>query len=89
MPGADDLALIGLRTGELARFRRVDRTRWVNGRIVSVSGDGSILLRDSDGSARSIRLADLEVRRPDHRGRLTWMNGSLLPETSVQLDLFD
>jgi hypothetical protein len=49
------LARLGLRMGEPIRFRRNYKGRWVIGRVVGIEFDGSIAIRDPDGSARSLR----------------------------------
>lgn len=83
------LQSLGLRHGETARFRRVDLRRWQNGRISSVGADGSVLVHDTDGSARSVRPENVEVRRPGRRGRLEWRNLATLVTGNEQLGLFD
>jgi hypothetical protein len=83
------LGQLGLRAGEQVRFRRVDLRRWQMGRVSGVGGDGSILIHDTDGAARSVRPDVVEVRRPGPRGRLTWLNLASLAQTSAQLELWD
>ena len=80
---------LGLRYGEVIRFRRSERGRWVVGRVTAVESDGSVTLRDPDGSARSIRPERLEVRRPGSRGRLRWRIVAEVAVTWEQLELFD
>ena len=79
---------LGLRYGEMIRFRRSERGRWVVGRVTAIESDGSVTLRDPDGSARSIRPERLEVRRPGSRGRLKWRVVSDVAVTWEQLELF-
>lgn len=83
------LARLGLRMGEPIRFRRNDKGRWIVGRVAGIASDGSVTLRDPDGSARSIRAERLEIRRPGSRGRLRWRCVSEVAITWEQLELFD
>ena len=55
----------------------------------AVESDGSVTLRDPDGSARSIRPERLEIRRPGSRGRLRWRVVSEVAITWEQLELFE
>jgi hypothetical protein len=79
---------VGLRSGEPIRFRRHEHGRWVVGRVVGLAADGSITLRDPDGSARSLRPERVEIRRPGSRGRLRWCIVSDVAITWEQLELF-
>lgn len=83
------LGRLGLRQGEAIRFRRRDRGRWIVGRVEAIETDGSVTLRDPDGSARSIRPERLEIRRPGSRGRLRWRVVSEVAVTWEQLELFE
>ncbi len=85
---ARDLRAIGLRLGEPVRFHRHDRSRWSTGRVSGIGADGSILIHDTDGSARSMRPELLEVQRPGRRGKLKWRAVSEVATTWEQLDLF-
>ncbi len=82
------LARLGLRTGEPVRFRRGATSRWIVGKVVGIEADGSIVLRDPDGSARSLRAEVVEVRRPGSRGRLRWSVVSDVAVTWEQLEMF-
>jgi len=82
------LARLGLRMGEPIRFRRHDNGRWVVGRVAGIEHDGSIALRDPDGSARSLRAERVEIRRPGSRGRLRWCVVSDVAVTWEQLEMF-
>lgn len=82
------LARLGLRMGEPIRFRRNDKGRWIIGRVRGIELDGSIMLRDPDGSARSLRADRVEVRRPGSRGRLRWRAVDEVAVTWEQLELF-
>jgi hypothetical protein len=88
MIDAATLTALGLRAGEPGRFRRQGRGRWVVGKVAGVSADGSILLYDPDGSARSLRPEAVEVRRPGPRGRPQWRLVSEVAITWEQLALW-
>lgn len=83
------LARLGLRPGEPIRFRRNDRGRYIVGKVEGVEIDGSVTLRDPDGSARSLRPERVEIRRPGSRGRLRWQVVSDVAITWEQLELFE
>jgi hypothetical protein len=82
------LTRLGLRMGEAIRFRRHDKGRWVVGKVSGIAIDGSVNLRDSDGSARSMRAERVEIRRPGSRGRLRWRLVSEVAVTWEQLEMF-
>jgi hypothetical protein len=88
MTSGDALDGLGLRHRESIRFRRHGRGRWVVGTVEGIAADGSITLRDPDGSARSLRPDRVEVRRPGSRGRLRWRTVSDVAVTWEQLELF-
>lgn len=67
-----ELLRLGLRPGERVRFRRRDRSRWQPGVAVGVEKDGSLSVRDRDGSARAIPLDLVEVSRAGRRGGRGW-----------------
>lgn len=83
------LARLGLRRGEPIRFRRANKGRWIVGKVTGIEADGSIALRDPDGSARSLRAEFVEIRRPGSRGRLRWCVVSDVATTWEQLEMFD
>jgi len=82
------LERLGLRPGELARFRRQGAGRWVAARVAGVATDGSVTVHDPDGAARSLRPSAVEVRRPGARGRLRWQPVSEVATTWEQLELW-
>ena len=83
------LEQIGLRAGEVVRFRRGGNGRWIEGRIACMNADGSITLHEAAlGAARSLRPDRLEVRRPSARGRLEWQNVGIVAITWEQLSLW-
>ena len=82
------LARLGLYMGEPIRFRRHDNGRWIVGKVAGIATDGSVTLRDPDGSARSLRAERVEIRRPGSRGRLRWRVVSEVAVTWEQLEMF-
>ena len=66
------LELLGLAAGERVRFKRVDRRRWQEGVVTGVERDGSLAVRDVDGSFRAIPIDRIEVRVEGKRGRRGW-----------------
>lgn len=83
------LARLGLRPGEAIRFKRNDKGRYIVGKVDGIEVDGSITLRDPDGSARSLRAERVEIRRPGPHGRLRWQVVSDVAITWEQLELFE
>ncbi len=83
------LARFGLRLEEAIRFKRNDTGRYIVGRVEGIEVDGSIALRDPDGSARSLRAERVEIRRPGQHGRLRWQVVSDVAITWEQLELFE
>jgi hypothetical protein len=68
----DDLARIGLRSGDKVRFRKITGGRWIEATVVGLEKDGSVALRDPRGHARSIRFDRLEVKGEGPRGAVMW-----------------
>ena len=83
------LERLGLRSAEAIRFKRNDRGRYIVGKVEGVETDGSVTLRDPDGSARSLRPERVEIRRPGPKGRLRWQLVSDVAITWEQLELFE
>ncbi|MFN3258421.1 MAG: hypothetical protein ACE37B_22295 [Ilumatobacter sp.] len=83
------LARFGLRPAEPIRFKRNDKGRYIVGRVEGIEIDGSITLRDPDGSARSLKPERVEIRRPGSGGRLRWQAVSDVAITWEQLELFE
>jgi integrase len=67
-----ELVAIGLRPGELVRFRRNPADRWRLGTARRVESDGSLGLTDTKGAARAIPLDQVEVRVKGPRGAARW-----------------
>lgn len=86
---ASALARLGLRAGEAIRFKRNEKGRYTVGKVEGTEVDGSITLRDPDGSARSLRAERVEIRRPGPHGRLRWQLVSDVAITWEQLELFE
>lgn len=86
---ASALARLGLRSGEPIRFKRNHKGRYIVGEVEGIETDGSVTLRDPDGSARSLRPERVEIRRPGSRGRLRWQVVSDVAITWEQLELFE
>ena len=83
------LARLGLHPAEAIRFKRNAKGRYIVGKVEGIEVDGSITLRDPDGSARSLRAERVEIRRPGPHGRLRWQLVSDVAITWEQLELFE
>ena len=66
------VAELGLRVGDVVRYRRGDGGRWQEGRVVGREKDGSISVRDAKGAARALGADRLEVRGKGPRGGVQW-----------------
>jgi hypothetical protein len=63
------LAALGLAVGEAVRFRRADRSRWQSGKVSCMERDGSIGITDTNGAARAVPLAHVQVEERTRRRR--------------------
>lgn len=63
---------LGLRVGDIVRFRRTDGGRWQEGRVAGREKDGSVSVRDAKGAARAIVVERLEVQTRGPRGGTVW-----------------
>ena len=63
------LEALGLRPGEQVRFRRADRARWQLGTVQRLERDGSLRVSDTDGGARAVPIASIEVQGQLGRSR--------------------
>lgn len=63
---------LGLRVGDVVRYRRSEAGRWQEGRVVGREKDGSISVRDAKGAARALEAERLEVRSKGPRGGVVW-----------------
>jgi hypothetical protein len=66
------LAELGLARADRVRFRRRADERWKEATVERRERDGSLGLRDSKGSARSIPIDQIEVRTSGPRGGVVW-----------------
>lgn len=72
MTGTDDLAILGLSTGEPVRWRPAGGGRWQTGKVTHRERDGSVAVTDARGARRSLPVALLEVRCSGPRGGTGW-----------------
>jgi hypothetical protein len=63
---------VGLRPGDCVRYRKKDGGAWQEARVERRERDGSIGVRDANGSARAIPVERLEVRGRGRRGGVVW-----------------
>lgn len=78
---------IGLRAGDVVRFRPRANARWVEGTVERRERDGSIGVRDANGRARALPVERLEVPTTGPRGAATWESLAERAARDVQLDL--
>jgi hypothetical protein len=64
---------VGLRRGDVVRFRRAPGRRWQEGTVSRREDDGSVGVRDAEGRARALRASVLEVRTAGPRGGVRWV----------------
>ncbi|MEJ7583403.1 MAG: hypothetical protein WKF43_04790 [Acidimicrobiales bacterium] len=79
---------LGLRVGEIVRFRRRLDQRWREGSFVGVQRDGSIGLRDADGAFCAIVAEHIEARSVGPMGGATWKPLVARIARAEQLELF-
>jgi len=79
---------LGLRAGEVVRFRRRDDQRWQEGIVSRLEADGSVGLRDRNGASCSIPVEHIEVRIASRRGSSRWRPLADRTQGGRQLDLF-
>lgn len=78
---------LGLRPGDVVRFRPRPSARWAEARVERVERDGSIGVRDASGRARALPIDRLEVPGTGPRGAATWEPLASRAARDVQLDL--
>ena len=78
---------IGLRAGDVVRFRPRPSARWVEATVERRERDGSIGVRDPAGRARALPIDRLEVPGSGPRGAATWEPLADRAARDVQLDL--
>jgi hypothetical protein len=71
-PDISGLVVLGLRPGDVVRWRSQQGRRWRTGSVSRRERDGSIGVTDSNGSARSLPVDQLEVRCTAKRGGSRW-----------------
>ncbi|WCO68409.1 hypothetical protein PO878_06665 [Iamia majanohamensis] len=84
-PGLIDL---GLRAGDVVRFRPRPSARWQEATVERRERDGSVGVRDRRGAARALPVERLEVRGTGPRGARTWEPLADRVGRAEQLDLF-
>jgi hypothetical protein len=67
-----DLLAVGLRPGDVVRYRRREGSRWHQATVERRERDGSIGVRDERGASRALPLERLEVRGDGPRGGVVW-----------------
>jgi hypothetical protein len=80
---SDALVALGLRPGEVARFRRRGKERWSQGRLAGVESDGSLRVIDDKGATLSLPVDRVEVRK----GKSSWEPVAARAERTEQLGL--
>jgi hypothetical protein len=66
------LTELGLRVGDVVRFRRNESENWREATVVNREKDGSVGVRDGKGAARAIAVDRLQVRTTGPRGGVVW-----------------
>jgi len=69
---SDGLAILGLREGEMVRWRPLPGGRWQQGSVTHRERDGSVGITDRRGLARSLAVNRLEVSCAGPRGASRW-----------------
>jgi len=79
---------VGLRPGDLVRFRRIDGGAWKQARVERRERDGSVGVRDERGAARAIPVERLQVHTTGPRGGATWETVTERAGRSEQLGIW-
>jgi hypothetical protein len=82
------LTEVGLRVGDVVRFRRNDTENWREATVVNREKDGSIGVSDAKGAARAIPIERLQVRTTGPRGGVVWEPLGERAHRTQQLGLF-
>lgn len=85
---APSLIDVGLRVGDVVRFRPRPSARWAEATVERREADGSIGIRAGNGAARALPLERLEVRGRGPRGATVWEPLVERADRDEQLDLF-
>jgi hypothetical protein len=81
------LVAVGLRPGDLVRFRQRAGGSWKEATVERRERDGSIGVRDERGAARAMAIDRLQVRTTGKRGGVVWEPVSDRAERDEQLGL--
>jgi hypothetical protein len=82
-----ELAQLGLRVGETARWKRRPTERWSTGRIAAIETDGSIRVIDDKGATLSLPIERIEVGHTSQRGKSGWESAGDRAARTEQLGL--
>ena len=79
---------VGLRPGDVVRYRRREGARWQEAVVERREKDGSVGVRDERGAARALPIERLEVRTAGRRGGVVWEPVRQRADRDEQLDMF-
>lgn len=85
---ASELLEVGLRQGDVVRYRKKDGGAWQEARVERRERDGSIGVRDDRGAARSLAVDRLQVRTTGRRGGVVWEPVAERADRDEQLGMF-
>lgn len=71
--GTVTLDELGLRADEPVRFRARPAGRWIEGRVIGVNTDDSVVIADPDRGSRSIRADMIQHQQRGPRGGTVWV----------------
>lgn len=83
------LVAVGLRPGDVVRFRRRPGGSWQRARVERRERDGSIGVRDERGAARAIALDRLQILTTGKRGGIVWEPVVEAADRDEQLSIWD
>jgi hypothetical protein len=88
-PSTDPALLeVGLRPGDVVRYRRREGGTWHEAVVERRERDGSIGVRDERGAARALLVERLQVRTTGARGGTVWEPVTIRADRDEQLGLF-
>ena len=79
---------LGLRPGDVVRYRKRDGGVWHEATVERRERDGSVGVRDERGAARALLVERLQVRTKGARGATTWEPVAARADRDEQLGLF-
>ena len=79
---------LGLRPGDVVRYRRKDGGVWHEATVERRERDGSVGVRDERGAVRALVVERLHVRTKGARGATTWEPVTPHADRDEQLGLF-